>query len=368
MPEDPAGFLRGLDPARFPDAMIMTSALPLATSMALGREISALRPDVDIVLIAPTEREIALEGMRAGFRDVAPGVEDPSLLAGLRDRLAQRTASARRDVPGEIVPQPIVPVDFTSRSMTILSPKGGVGKTSIATNLAVALARQAPMEVVLVDLDLQFGDVSTVLDLAPAHTLEEAFESGAQDNLLLKTYLTVHPAGFFTLCGADSPAANEKVTSQQVSGLIRQLKEQFRYVLVDTAGGLDEAALGALEVSDDAIIVSTMDLACLRGVRKAVELLTELDLMPASRHVLLNFADRQSGLRVKDVESVLGFPVDVVLPRAKEVPAAANKGVPVLVSNKSGPFVKAIRQLAQKIYDRARAAEGKRGHKRLEVA
>ncbi|WP_375000411.1 CpaE family protein [Aeromicrobium sp. CTD01-1L150] len=368
--DDPSAFLRGLDPAVFPDAMIITSAVPLETAMALGREVSTLRPDVDIVLVAATEKEIMLEAMRAGFRDVAAGVDDPALLAGLRDRLAQRDASARQ-APAERGPGQQASgasVDFTSRGLVVLSPKGGVGKTSIATNLSVALARQSPMEVVLVDLDLQFGDVATVLDLAPAHTLDEAFESGSQDNLLLKTYLTVHPAGFFVLCGADSPAANERVTSAQVASLVRQLKQQFRYVVVDTAGGLDEATLGALEEADDVVMVSTMDIACLRGVRKALELVGELGLLPASRHVVLNFADKHSGLRVKDVESMLGVPVDFVLPRAKEVPVGANKGVPIMVSNKSGQFVKTVRALAQRVDDRARAADGKQGHKRLEVA
>ena len=252
--------------------------------------------------------------------------------------------------------------------IAVANQKGGVGKTSIATNLAVALAQQSPMEVVLVDLDLQFGDVSTVLDLRPSHTLEDAFGPGARDNLLLKTYLTVHTAGFFVLCGAESPAANDHVTSEQVTALVRQLQEQFRYVVVDTAAGLDEATLGALEASDDAVLVSTMDIACLRSVRKEVELLSELAILPASRHVVLNFADKQSGLKVKDVEAMLGLPVDVVMPRAKEVPVASNKGVPLVVSSRSNPFVKSVKALAKKVYDRARAAEGKPGHKRLEVA
>ncbi len=210
--------------------------------------------------------------------------------------------------------------------------------------------------------------MSTVLDLRPSHTLEDAFGPGARDNLLLKTYLTVHTAGFFVLCGAESPAANDHVTSEQVTALVRQLQEQFRYVVVDTAAGLDEATLGALEASDDAVLVSTMDIACLRSVRKEVELLSELAILPASRHVVLNFADKQSGLKVKDVEAMLGLPVDVVMPRAKEVPVASNKGVPLVVSSRSNPFVKSVKALAKKVYDRARAAEGKPGHKRLEVA
>lgn len=363
-----SNFMRGLDPTVIPDAIILASTVPMPAAFALAAEVSKARPDVDLVMIAATEKEVMLEAMRSGIRDVASSIDDPSMLAGLRDRLNAKSASSPALAATSTVVKAPVPIDFTSRTMTVVSPKGGVGKTSIATNLAVALAQQSPMEVVLVDLDLQFGDVATVLDLKPSHTLEDAFSAGGRDNLLLKTYLTVHSSGFFVLCGAESPAANDSVTADQVSQLIRQLQEQFRYVIVDTAAGIDDATLGALDVTDDVVLVTTMDIACLRSVRKEVELLTELQLLPASRHVVLNFADKGSGLRVKDVESMLGAPVDFAIPRAKEVPVAANRGIPVLVDSKSGAYVKAIRALAKKVYDRARAAEGRQGHKRLEVA
>ncbi|WP_456695279.1 AAA family ATPase [Aeromicrobium sp. P5_D10] len=360
-----ASLLRGLDAATLPEAIVFTDAVPLARSLAMADEIRAVRPDIDMVLIAAAEREIMRDAMRAGIRDVGPSIDDPALLAGLRDRLDARSGIARL---AAAAPVQQAPVDFSSRTIAVVSPKGGVGKTSVASNLAVALAQLSPMEVVLLDLDLQFGDLSTVLDLKPIHTLADAFGTAARDNLLLKTYLTVHSAGFYVLCGADSPAANDKVEGEQVAQLIRQLQDQFRYVVVDTAAGLDDATLAALDCADDVVLMSTMDVACLRGVRKEIELLTELSLLPESRHVVLNFADKQTGLRVKDVEAMLGMPVDFVIPRAKEVPAAANRGVPLLASAKSGPFVKTIKAMSKRIYDRARAAEEKQGHRRVDVA
>ena len=138
--------------------------------------------------------------------------------------------------------------------------------------------------------------------------------------------------------------------------------------MIDTSAGLDNATLAALECSDEAVIVTTMDVACLRGVRKEIELLTELGLLPSSRHIVVNFADKSSGLRIKDVEAVLGSPVDVVVPRSKELPLASNRGVPLLLSAKSGPVVKPLKSLARRIFDRARAAEEKHTHRRLDVA
>lgn len=360
-----ASLLRGLDPASLPETVVFTSLVPIPRSLSMAAEVHAVRPDIDMVLISAAEKQIMLDAMRVGIRDVGPSLDDPAVLAGIRDRLDARADTTRQQA---LKPVPQAPVDFSSRTITVLSPKGGVGKTSISSNLAVALAQQSPMEVVLVDLDLQFGDLTTVLDLKPTHTLQDAFGLTSRDNLLLKTYLTVHSSGFYVLCGADSPAANDKVTGEQVVQLIRQLQDQFRYVILDTAAGLDETTLAALECSDDAVIVTTMDVACLRSVQKEMELLGTLGLLPGSRHVVVNFADKSSGLRIKDVEAVLGAPVDVVLPRSKELPLASNRGVPLLVTTKSGPFVKSVKSLAKRIFDRARAAEQKRGHRRLDVA
>lgn len=360
-----ASLLRGLEPASLPEAIVFTSDVPVDRSLAMAAEVHAVRPDIDMVLIAPVEKQVMLDAMRVGIRDVGASLDDPAVLAGLRDRLDARADVTR---PQAAIANPSPLTDFWSRTITVLSPKGGVGKTSISANLAVTLAKQSPMEVVVVDLDLQFGDLTTVLDLKPTHTLSDAFALGTRDNLLLKTYLTVHPAGFYVLCGADSPAANDKVTGAQVTQLIGQLQEQFRYVVLDTAAGLDDTTMAALERSDDAVIVTTMDVACLRSVQKEIELLGELALLPESRIVVVNFADRTSGLRIKDVETVIGLPVDVVLPRSKDIPLSANRGVPLMVSSRSGPFVKSMRGLGRSIFDRARAAERKHSHRRLEVA
>ncbi len=357
--------LRGMDAAQLPGVMVFTDQIPFERSISMAAEVHAVRPDVSMVLVSRADASVLIEAMRAGIRDIAPSLDDATFLANLRATLDSQGGA---NAAGVVASRSQQPVDFTSRTITVLSPKGGVGKTNISVNLAVALAEQSPMDVVLVDLDLMFGDVSTVLNLRPTHTLEDAFKAGGRDSLLLKTFLTVHDQGFYVLCGAESPAANDNVSGADVAELIRQLQSQFRYVVVDTSAGLDDATLAALEVSHDAVVVTTMDMACLRSVRKAVELLGELNLLPASKYIAVNFADKQSGLRIKDVEAIVGLPVDIVLPRMHEVQSAANRGVPALTAMKSGPFVKSIRNLAKRVFDRAREMESKPGHKRLEVA
>jgi pilus assembly protein CpaE len=358
--------IRSLDPQALPDIIFVGAALPIESALAIGRTTDEAYPSIDLVLVDEVPLDTMVEVMRSGYRDVLPAdVAEDRLREVLKRAELHRLKS---DTPPSIGSVPPMGSPDESRTITIVSPKGGVGKTSIATNMAIGLAEEHPSDVVLVDLDLQFGDVASTLDLTPAHTIEEALSpSAASDNLIVKTMLTVHSSGFHVLCGAESPAANDEVTGPQIVRLLTQLATQFRYVIVDTAGGLTEPTLAALEVTDDIVLVSTMDVACVRGVRKAVELLSQIGLLPGSRVLALNLASNQSGMKVKDVEAAVGLPVDIVIPRSNDVQLASNHGIPLMLNKKKGgPFVKAIRSLITHLENLGTPSQ--RTHKRLDVA
>lgn len=357
---------RSLGSATLPDVIFIGAAVPSEIAVRIAKRTEEIAPSVDVVLMDDVPPDIVVEAIRFGFRDVLPpDAPDDHLRDVLRRAEARRAAIAPLAVTDVVVP---ITSGQESRTISVISPKGGVGKTSIATNLAIGMAAANPQDVVLVDLDLQFGDVAATLDLIPSHTIEEALSpAAAGDDLVVKTMLAVHPAGFYVMCGADSPAANDEVTGPQIVRLLRQLSTQFPYVIVDTAGGLTEPTLAALEVTDDVVIVSTMDVACVRGVRKAIEMLNRIGLMPRNKVLVLNLASNQSGLKVKDVEAAVDLPVDVVIARSHEVQLAANHGVPLMLAKKrGGSFAKSIRSLIRHL--EKTGAPTSRKHKRAEVA
>ncbi|TFC15182.1 MinD/ParA family protein [Cryobacterium algoritolerans] len=255
-----------------------------------------------------------------------------------------------------------------SRVIAVVAPKGGLGKTTVATNLAVGLAKHAPMSVVLIDADVQFGDVATALSLNPSHTLPDVVAALAQDNMMvLKTFLVPHSGGFYTVCGADQPDDGDRVTGDELSHLIGRLTELFRYVIIDTAPGLGDHALAALEQATDAVFLCDMSVPSARGLRKELAVLSRIGLLPPTRHVVLNLADRASGLSVRDVESIIGVPVDVAVPRSKYVALSTNRGIPLLQSGARNPGSAALTNLVQRFEPNASLKRGHL-HRRVVVA
>ncbi|WP_448613313.1 AAA family ATPase [Modestobacter sp. URMC 112] len=344
LPGDPARLFEQLTDGELPEVLLIGPGAPAAEVLTLATRLDAQCPGISVVLLARPEPEMLHAAMRAGIRDLLdPGSGVEEIRAAV-ERAAQAAAGRRRALrPLEDTAR------YTGRVITVASPKGGVGKTTVATNLAIGLTASAPQSTVLVDLDVQFGDVASALGLLPEHTLPDAVHGpAAQDTMVLKTFLTGHPSGLYAVCGSDSPAQGDTVTAEDVTRLLTSLAREFRYVVVDTAPGLSEQTLAALDRATDVVMLSSMDVPGVRGLRKELDVLRELCMIPAGRHVVMNFADPKGGLSVRDVETTIGTGVDVVLPRSAAVPPSTNQGVPLLQSGGRDPMTKELRRLVSR--------------------
>jgi pilus assembly protein CpaE len=349
------GLLRG-DPARAvtelvnggADVVALGPGLPADSALELVRAFDHHRPEISVVIVAEPSPALLHSALRAGARDViAPDAPDAELRSVLQ--LALGAASHRRRVlDGKT--EPAVP---TAKVISVLCPKGGAGKTTVSTNLAVGLAQRAPGKVVIVDLDLQFGDVASALQLAPDHTIRDAVQAPRLDPTTIKVFLTAHRNGLFALCAPLSPVEADEIGAEQVQLVLELLVTSFDYVVIDTASGLDEAALVALERSTDLVLLSAPDVPCVRGTRKEVEAL-ELIGDPAQRwHFVLNRADARTGLSTSDIEQTVGLKVDVAVPESRAVPLALNQGTAMLESDPragvSQAFLELVDRLAPKV-------------------
>lgn len=345
-----------MDSGGMPDVVILGDAIPVGEALSIAQMLDSGFPGLELMLVAEADTDTALRAMRVGVREIFPPTISNDELKVLLHRSG---SSVSRRLSPHLGGTGTALVE-NGRVIVVASPKGGVGKSTIAVNLAVSLAAEGPMETVLVDLDIQFGDTAALLNLKPTHSIADAFSTAAAlDTLVLKTFLTVHPAGFYVLCGSESPTVGDNVSSEHVKRLLTQLSSQFRNVIVDTSAGLNEHTLAALEEANDVILVSTMDVSSIRALRKEIDVLTELSLLPSSRHVVLNMSDRYSGLVVRDVEEVVGMQVNVVIPRSAQVPVSGNRGESLMQAKRMGPAAKALVQLVNRFGPEAQQESAK---------
>lgn len=349
-----------------PEVFVLGPGLPADETLKFAAVMDLQYPEISMILVTDESSEVAIQAMRAGIRDLLDPAAEVDHIRIIVERASLASAGRRRGLS----PSSSEHHEHAAggRIIAVISPKGGVGKTTVATNLAVGLGKFAPMGVVIVDLDLQFGDVASGLMLEPDHTITDAVVGAAsQDSMVLKTYLTVHPAGIYALCAPKNPVEMDKITGENVSHLLSQLRQEFQYVVVDTAPGLGEHVLATLDLASDAVWICGMDVPSIRGLRSGNQILSELNLLPEVRHVVLNMADRRSGLTLQDVEATIGAPVDVVLPRSRTLPFSTNKGIPLLQDGSRDPAQKGLRQLVERFKPNWEARPHKKLHRRAVV-
>lgn len=360
--KQPNEILSQLTPEK-PQVLILGPDLPLDDALRLATVFDVQYPEISLILVAESHPDLIMQAMRAGVRDVLHPAEDVANIRMLLERACQAFASRSRTESSGAEGR-----RENGLVIGVFSPKGGVGKTTVSTNIAVGLGKVAPMNVVIVDLDLQFGDVATGLYLDPEYTVTDAVTSSAsQDSMVLKAFLTAHASGIYALCAPKNPAEADQITVKQVSRLLQQLASEFQYVVIDTGPGMTEHSLAALEECTDAVWVTGMDVPSVRGLRTSLDILNQLELFPESRHVVLNFADSKTGLSVQDIEATLNAPVDVSIPRSRALSLSTNRGVPILQEEVRDPATKGLRNLVQRFDPAWRAKSQRKLHRRVVV-
>ncbi|SHH16101.1 AAA family ATPase [Geodermatophilus nigrescens] len=334
------GLLARIAEAGSPQVVVLGPAVPLERAFLLAGHVDVAAPTTSVVVVAPADPDLWMAAMRAGVRDVLAADAGPGDVAAVLGRAGDLARARWEATQAGTASRP------DHRVIVVASPKGGVGKTTVSTNLAVGLAKAGVGPTVIVDLDVQFGDVASALALAPEYSLPDTVHGAASnDPLVLKTFLTRHPSGLYVVAGSESPAAGDAVTAEQVGRLIETLSHEFRYVVVDTAPGLSDHTLMALEKATDLVLMSSMDVPGVRGLRKELDVLQELGLVPAGRHLVINMADSAGALSMADVETTVGAPLDVVLPRTTAVPLSTNTGAPLLESGSRDAVARGLQTL-----------------------
>jgi pilus assembly protein CpaE len=323
------------------DTVVLGPTVDQTAAFRLAEETRIKRPSLGIILVRQrVDSSLLAEALRSGLRDVV-GERD---ISKLHDAVRRSQAVASQMLPsvggGRGRPR--------GRIVTVFSAKGGCGKTTLATNMAAALADRGRREVVLVDLDLAFGDVAIALQLFPAHTIADAVPLG--DNLdfgSLQTLLTPHSPGLTTLVAPVEPGTSEGIPASLVSRILEVLRDHYDYVIVDTPPAFDDHVLSAFDLSDVVALIATLDIPALKNLKLTLETMDLLNYPRERWRVVLNRADSKVGLAIHEVEKSLRTPTAAQIPSSRDVPAAINRGVPIVLDDPRHPVSTAIKYFAE---------------------
>jgi pilus assembly protein CpaE len=299
-----------------------------------------------LVVVYEVSTELLRQAMRAGIDDVvAVDAGDGELTSAVRE--AAERARARRGPSSEAV-------RFDrqeGRVVSVFCTKGGAGKTVIAVNLAVALARVTGEPVVLVDGDVQFGDVALMLQLEPSHTIADAAQAGDRLDPVLMDELLLHhaPSGVAVLAAPTQPGAGDLVSRADMHRILGLLKRRFAFVVVDNMTSFGEVALASLEDADDVLVVAGLDVMSLRSARVGLQTMRVLGVGLSKVTFVLNRANTKVGLTVGDAERALELKVDAALPSELAVAESVNLGVPVVSAGGRSRFARGILDLAARL-------------------
>jgi pilus assembly protein CpaE len=236
------------------------------------------------------------------------------------------------------------------RVLTVFSPKGGTGKSVTATNLAATFAKHARKRTLLVDLDLQFGDAAIMLGLEPEKTIYDLVVApGELDGEKLASYIAKHPSGLDVLPAPLRPEDAELVTEAKIGPLLEVVRGSYEAIVIDTSPFFHGPMLSTLDRTDELLLVCTLDVPTVKNVRLSLQTLDLLSFPSERINVILNRSTTNVGMKRKEVEGALDFPVRFEMPNDPAVPLGVNRGNPAALADGSSEYTRATKELARSL-------------------
>jgi pilus assembly protein CpaE len=357
-----------------PDVVLMDINMPGMDGITATERLSSVCPTTAVVMMSVQgEADYLRRSMLAGAREflVKPFSSD-ELTASIR-QVHERERDKQSRMAAVPVAAPTLaelsPDREPGRIIAIFSPKGGVGRTTVAVNLAVAAASELRQNVVLVDGCLQFGDVGVLLNLNPRSKsiadLVPELQAGEAESL--ETFVVTHSSGIRVLLAPPTPETAELVTPAGIRKLMEALRHQADLVIVDCPSSFNETTLAILDEADTILTMLTLEITSIKNMRLFLEVAEQLGYREDKIRLVLNRGDSSLGIRVQDVEQSIGRKVaHTIVSDGRTVVYALNRGVPFFTSNRGSQVSQDVLRLANAVTGGTPvvAAEEKNGHRK----
>lgn len=327
--------------------VLMDINMPVKDGIKATEEISVEIPDTAVIIMSvQNEQEYLRKAMAAGAKEYVLKPFTGDELINTIIKTYNLEAKRKKKVQPIIVKE-----DIQTKIISVFSTKGGVGKTTIATNLAIAIARETKKKVALLDFNLMFGDVAIHLNIFVKASIAELIkEINSLDGDMLEEYLHTHFSGVKVLPAPMKPEYAEYITAQHIEKIIKTLEGRYQYIIIDTAQNFNETTLAVLDASDTVLFVSTMDIPTIKNVKTGLEVLDTLKYSDKKVNLVLNKASEQFGVSYKDFEETLRQKIWASIPDDSQVIVnSINKGFPVALSRVDSKISRSFYEIASKI-------------------
>lgn len=348
-------------PGGTPVVAVFGPSMADEAGMAAAERLGRTHPEIGVVLVTSELSTGLLQvALRAGVRDAVAMTADGAQVLEAAERVGRAMVARSLRAPSDA--DRVVP----GRVIVAFSTKGGVGKSVIATNLAVSLSRKQQRPVVIVDADLQFGDVAVMLDVRPRNTTLDvaAAIDGADFEMMNGLLTTYESTGMRVLPAPIEPSAAAQITAAQMLSIVSFLRTMFGYIVVDLSPHFDDVVVALLDAADDVLMVASMDIPSVKNLKVGIQTLDLLALTEGKMQLVLNRADAHVSLAVGDVEKALGVPAEFRIPSDVAVPRAVNRGIPVTIDKPRSAASLALERLAESFLDAGRDAPSGRDSRR----
>ena len=351
-----------------PDVIVMDINMPGMDGVAAAEIISQRLPTCPVIMMSVHgEAEQLKRSISAGASEFLIKPFSGDELATSIKRVYQREL-ARFDQVAATMPTP--PASDTGAALTelgdhqviaVFSPKGGAGRTTIATNLALALMKETGGRVCLVDGNLQFGDVGVLLNLNPKNqSMLDSVEGGEPDRDIVNAVVIDHSTGIRVLLAPPTPEGADLVTPAYLRKMIDFLRESHDFVVVDLPSALNDHSLAVMDAADQIVVLTALEITTIKNVRLFLEVADQLEYDRAKIRLVVNRSDATQGIRIADVEASIRRPIDgTIVSDGRLAVLAVNRGVPFVVSHPEGPLSRDIMKLARTLAGDAVAAKDK---------
>ena len=339
-------------PAMEPEVVIMDINMPQMDGIEATRYISLHDEHVAVIIISVNDETGSFnKAMMAGAKGYLVKPLAPLELNTTVREVAELNRKRFKLQAPEAETKPVIVSKHKNKIISIFGTKGGVGKSIICTNLAVALAQKYKNQVGVVDLDIQFGDISIMMNINPRKTIAELMQEGnSWGRDLLEDYLyernDVH-----ILTAPNKPELAELVTPDRVGDILSLFRQMYQFTLIDTPSFIDETTLTALEQSDLILLVISLDLPTIKNVKKGIDILRSLQLLSRTK-LILNRSSGVAGIEPRDVEKVLDMKIRAEVPSdGKLVISSLNQGIPFINMNPKAAISKGIMSVLKLVED-----------------